>query len=139
MIYPNPAAVEAAFYTAFANLDLEQMTTVWARGDEVSCIHPGGGLLRGTRDVLQSWASIFHGTELPRISHRVVHTSGEGGLAIHVVEEHVSSASTAREATVIATNVYRRTGDGWQMTLHHASLPLVENKAGDGGRSRPLH
>lgn len=130
MPYPDPAAAEAAFYAAFSALDLAGMTAVWANSPETSCIHPGGGLLRGTPTILASWAGIFTGSEPPQIRHRVLQASSDRRLAVHTVEEAVNSGAGKRRAVILATNVYIHAGDGWRLLAHHASLPLVDKGAG---------
>jgi hypothetical protein len=45
------------------------------------------------------------------------------GTAIHHVLEriHIATDEGARDAWVLATNVYVHTEQGWRMVLHHAS------------------
>jgi hypothetical protein len=40
---------------------------------------------------------------------------------------------------VLATNVYRREGEGWRLQLHHASLPMVRPQEGAQKPERQLH
>ena len=124
--FPDPAAAEAAFYAAFRALDLVQMGNVWLDSPETSCIHPGGPLLQGSHAVLASWADIFRDAEPPQVQHRILQTSLDRELAVHTVEENVSSGKGKRRAVILATNVYRYSDGGWRMLAHHASLPLVE-------------
>lgn len=126
MKFTDPAAAEAAFYAAFKALDNEQMGQVWLQSADVSCIHPGGALLHGADAVLASWAEIFHNSQPPLIAHRVIQASADHHLAVHTVEEKVSSGSRGRQALILATNVYRYIDGSWRMLAHHASLPLVE-------------
>ena len=102
------------------------MGRVWLDSPETSCIHPGGALLQGSRAVLASWAEIFRDAQPPRVQHRVLQTSLDRELAVHTVEENVSSGAGKRRAVILATNVYRYSDGGWRMLAHHASLPLVE-------------
>lgn len=138
MSYSDPAAAEAAFYAAFAALDLEQMRAVWLDSPDSSCIHPGGGLLQGAAAILGSWGEIFRDSEPPRVAHRLVQATSDAHLVVHTVEEDVSSGAGQRRALILATNIYRLTDDGWRMLAHHASLPLVESKAAPPRRT-PLH
>lgn len=138
MAFPDPAAAEAAFYTAFRQLDLGQMRTVWLDSSTVSCIHPGAGLLQGTDAIMASWAEIFDGSKVPQVEHRLILASTDHDLAVHTVEENVSSGTGERSARILATNVYARGKDGWQMLAHHASLPLVEPRP-TSSQSSPLH
>ena len=126
MSYPDVADTETAFYNAFRELDLEKMKAVWLDSTTSSCIHPGSGLLIGFEKVLASWAGIFSNSQVPKVEHRLVQASTDAHLAVHTVEENVTSGSGARSALILATNVYSRVDGRWYMIAHHASLPLVE-------------
>ncbi len=138
MSFPDPAAAEAAFYDAFRELDLERMKTVWLDSADTSCIHPGGPLLQGAAVVLASWGEIFRDSQPPRIEHRLVQASADQRLAVHTVEENVSSGGGESRAVILATNVYGYVGGSWWMLAHHASLPLVDSGT-DQTRSSALH
>jgi hypothetical protein len=132
MPFPDAAAAETAFYTAFRELDLAKMKAAWLDSSNTSCIHPGGGLLQGTDAVLASWAGMFANSQAPEVEHRLIQASTDEHLAVHTVEEKVRSGSGQRSALVLATNVYLCVEGRWYMLAHHASLPLVEPK-----RERP--
>ncbi|CAA6655068.1 unnamed protein product [Spirodela intermedia] len=54
----SKAAVLAAnsrFYNAFRKGDLVAMHSVWAKGDNISCVHPGAGTISGYELVMDSW------------------------------------------------------------------------------------
>jgi hypothetical protein len=128
---------EGAFYRAFELCDLHAMQQTWEPSDTVSCIHPGGPLLQGYIDVLQSWGEIFSQSQPPEIRYRVVARLVEEGLAVHTVEEAIRPNGSSEEPTLlIATNLYRRGTDGWRMVAHHACLPLVEPRQAASG---PMH
>ena len=126
MPYEDASAAEAAFYTAFRELDLAQMRAVWLASSTTSCIHPGAELLQGIESIMASWAAMFSNSQVPQVEHRLIQASTDRNLAVHTVEEKVSSASGQRSALVLATNVYARTEGRWHLLAHHASLPLVE-------------
>jgi ketosteroid isomerase-like protein len=138
MAYDTPVAAERAFYEAFVRRDVDAMRRVWRPSDDVACVHPGGGLLLGLDDVLGSWAEIFSGASAPEMQVRPLQTHVDGDTAMHLVEERIDSPAQRRTARVIATNLYRRTPDGWLLHLHHASLPLVDPTDTAGSRP-PLH
>lgn len=119
--FTSPDAAEAAFYAAFEHGDAEAMMQVWAEDDEVVCIHPGGPRLVGRQAVRKSWQRILR--EGPRLALevRVGHLHNAEGIATHVVDEQVTIANASDTHTVLATNVYRHTAEGWRMILHHAS------------------
>jgi len=134
----SPEATETAFYRAFAAMDLAAMARLWLSGEDARCIHPGGDLLAGATAVLESWRQIFSGAAAPTVQHRVLHRTNAPGLSIHLVEERIgpSGAEAERLTRVIATNVYRETPGGWRIALHHATLPLVEERKGRGSAAR---
>ena len=137
--FASPDAAEQAFYQAFARLDLAAMRQVWSARQPVSCVHPGGPLLRGLDAVLKSWAEIFAGAQPPRLRWERLSTVAAGDLAVHVTIEHIESGAPAvgRGARVIATNVFRREPTGWALIEHHASLsPMREARP---RRPRSLH
>ena len=120
--YASAAEAEAAFYSAFTRCDLEAMQLLWAR-DAAVCVHPGAGPIRGYEAVLRSWEGILGGAQPPNVRVNIVQRLGDADLAVHMVEEHVSSPGVpGQEAVVFATNVFRREGRGWLMVAHHASL-----------------
>jgi len=139
MPYNTPTEAEKAFYTAFVNRDLEAMRRVWSPQPEAACIHPGGGLLQGIEGIMSSWTEILSGASAPRVQVRPIQTHTDGDTAYHLVEERIDSPSQQHSATVIATNVYRRSDSGWLMILHHASLPLVEPAGKAAAGRTPLH
>lgn len=128
-VLDRPEAVEAAFYAAFEGLDLGLMAALWLDAPESACVHPGGDPLIGYAAVIAGWRGILSGADQPTVRFRVIERHGSGDLAVHLVEERIGTAALPAEATrVLATNVYRRTGDGWRMLLHHATLPLTTRR-----------
>lgn len=103
------------------------MERVWSEGPESVCVHPGGDLLRGRPAVLQSWIEIFSSAERPSLRYRTLQTTLSGDIAVHLVEETIRPGNSPdiRSARVLATNIYRRADDGWRMTAHHSSLPVM--------------
>jgi ketosteroid isomerase-like protein len=137
--FRSPEAAEAAFYAAFAATDVAAMARVWPDEGPV-CVHPGGVLLLGKDAVMQSWVEILSGATPPRIEHCLISSIAAGDVQIHLVEERIwpgrdASASPSR---VIATNVYSKGPGGWQLRIHHASLPLMPGRAATGSERR-LH
>jgi ketosteroid isomerase-like protein len=117
----TPQEAEAAFYAAFMARDLEAMMAVWAQDDEIACVHPLGPVRFGRAEVRESWRAVFrHSPPMQFLIEERSRTQSEA-LAVHVVHEHIRVADTPPQPPVIATNVYRRTTQGWRMVLHHAS------------------
>ncbi|MEJ2644141.1 MAG: nuclear transport factor 2 family protein [Gammaproteobacteria bacterium] len=132
--FPTPEAAETAFYDALERASLEGMTAVWDDSDEIACIHPGGQRLSGRAAVLSSWRQIFAGGAHLHFSITHRHSIADETLAIHMVDEHIVSGSR-RYPPVITTNIYRRSGAGWRMVLHHACpSPPATGAANENGR-----
>ena len=132
--FATPEAAEDAFYAAFAATDLAAMAEVWGENPECLCIHPGGGLLKGTAAVMQSWMEIFGGAHPPTIEVELATSMTSGDLAVRVLVELIRPNGQPAEAAsrVLATNVLRFRDGSWWLVEHHASLPLrVEPKPGD--------
>ena len=61
-------------------------------------------------------------------------------VAVHVLHENITISEKPKESVVLATNVYRRTADGWRMVLHHASLPPIsEEEDSEEDEPKTLH
>lgn len=118
----SPDDVEAQFYEAMREADLDRLMAVWSDDDDIVCVHPGGPCAVGARAIRASFESIFAsgGVPLQPESVRRVHTLG---AAVHNLVEVVmlTTADGLQRATVVATNVYVKTAQGWRMVAHHAS------------------
>jgi len=119
--YRSAAEAETAFYAAFENADLAAMMRVWARADDIECIHPLGERLVGVTAIGNSWQRIFSGRKRLRFQLSDINRYADKRLVMHVLYEKISIGSN-RQPPVIATNVYRFNGNGWHMVLHHASI-----------------
>ena len=121
-MFATPDEAEEAFYTAFANTDLEAMMQVWLDSDTVTCVHPVGPRINGRGAVRGSWAEIFRGSGGLKFRLDEVNRTQDALLAIHVLHEHITVPGEPGERPpAVATNIYQLTKDGWRMILHHAS------------------
>jgi len=127
----------ARFYRAFEALDLARMDAVWAHGEHVTCVHPGWPLLTGWPAVRDSWSAIFTNTEEMRFTLSHVRTVAAGEIAVVTCTENILSGVAGRitVTSVLATNVFERSPDGWRMILHHASHILARREEEPGGAS----
>ena len=116
----------ARFYQAFETLDLARMDLVWSHGPHVKCVHPGWPILIGWDAVRSSWEAIFENTAEMRFTLSDVRAAGGGELAWVTCTENIFSEVRGRLAvtSVLATNLFERGPDGWQMVHHHASHVL---------------
>ena len=134
----SPDDVEAQFYEALQQADLDKLMAVWSDDDEIACVHPGGPRLLGAGAIRAAFESMFaNGTvrARPVQVHRVVALSS----AVHSVAEQVEVMlpDGLHQAVVLATNVYHKTPEGWRMVAHHAS-PGVAPDAQVVAAQRPV-
>lgn len=118
----NADDIEAAFYEALQNGDIEKLMACWADEDDLVCVHPGSGRLIGAAAIRASFDAMFgHGNI--RASADKVHRIEVMGASVHSVLERIEvlTEDGPRHAYVIATNVYQKTAQGWRMVAHHAS------------------
>ena len=121
-VYESPEAAEAAFYDAFERRDLGAMANLWDHEAEVSCIHPGGPRLDDVDAIIESWRAIFEGGRRLRFERAGVALTAGADVAVCCLHEVIRFGERfEHQVTVVATNVYRRTGHGWRMVVHHAS------------------
>jgi ketosteroid isomerase-like protein len=121
-------AANLAFYRALERREISEMDRVWSHGEDVSCVHPGWHRLDGWDEVRRSWQNIFANARAWRVSCERVRVSVRGDLAWVVCLEVIrpDAAIEAEAARMQATNVFRRTEEGWRMVHHHAS-PSAED------------
>ena len=126
------AAVNAAFYQAIEDGDLDSMRNLWLDGehaDTVHCVHPGQPAVHGRAQVLMSWTVV-----MARLSYlqffltdvRVV--IGTDFAVVTCAENVLADLPESDDSTVFAggraeaTNVFRRAADGqWKLFSHHSS------------------
>lgn len=134
--------VEAQFYEALQQGDLQRLMAVWADDDEVVCVHPGGARVVGSAAIRGSFEAILSGGGVPAMPEQV-HRLQALGLAVHHLVERVrvpaAPGRPASEAFVLATNVYVHTAQGWRMVAHHASPGGEEAPRAPRERPSTLH
>ena len=122
-VFTTSDEAEKAFYAAFQQEDLEFMLSVWADGEDVTCIHPGGSRLQGQTAIRESWEQMFkheNGIKFEINQKRVL---VENDIAIHHVIELIYMDGKL-QSEIIATNVFKKNNESWHMILHHASPEL---------------
>ena len=135
-------AVEAAnaeLYAAFEVGDIDRMSALWAESDDVVCIHPGGPILRGRGLVLRSWSVIMANTSYIQFFLTDVEIDVIGDTAVVTCAENILTAnpdendagSFAHPGRVVATNIFRRTGDRWRLVVHHGSPVFTQDDDSD--------
>ncbi|WP_411083914.1 nuclear transport factor 2 family protein [Streptomyces sp. cmx-18-6] len=130
-------AANTAFYEALERGDHEELSGLWLPGEDltVSCVHPGWPVLSGRGDVLRSYALIMENTEYIQFFLTDVTVAMTGDTALVTCTENILSGGPAEEGDalgplvgqlVVATNVFRRTPEGWKLWSHHGSPVLAD-------------
>ena len=136
----SPEDVEAQFYEALREGNLDKLMAVWAEDEEVVCIHPGGPRMVGAAAVRTAFEAVFSSGSIAVQPDNVrrVHSLG---AAVHSVVEKVQlqTAEGLRTGYVMATNVYHKTPQGWRMVAHHASPGAAQEALDVPGRPMVLH
>jgi ketosteroid isomerase-like protein len=129
-VFSTPQEAEQAFYSALEQADLDAMMAVWETSDAIVCIHPMGSRLQGILQIRKSWQQIFQSNHQLKFQIDDVKHIVEDRLAIRMIVENitiVAPRSSRSPQPILATNIYRRSRDGWYMILHHASAPPEDN------------
>jgi ketosteroid isomerase-like protein len=150
-----------AFYEALEQGDFETLSSLWldpadlgvdeeyhdpAETGVISCVHPGWPVLTGRGEVLRSYALIMANTDYIQFFLTDVHVSVTGDTALVTCTENILSGAPAPDGSdelgplvgqlVVATNLFRRTADGWKLWSHHAS-PVLTESGDDEGEDPP--
>jgi len=111
------------FYRAFELFDIEDMSEIWDKEQEITCIHPGWPLIQGRKEVLQSWINIFNNTMVMQFTITESSIKIEGDWAWIICKEYLRSVVNGKvnEGKVEATNIFRRIEKTWYLVHHHGS------------------
>ena len=119
--------LEASFYEALQNGDIEQLMACWADEDDILCVHPGGARLMGPAAIRAAFDAMFANGRIRAWPERVRRIESMASSVHSVVERiEVLTAEGPREAFVTATNVYHKTAQGWRLVAHHASAGAAQ-------------
>jgi ketosteroid isomerase-like protein len=114
--------IEAAFYHALQNADIDKLMACWADEDDIVCIHPGGPRVIGATAIRATFEAMFANGSIRAWPERVRKTVSMASAVHNLLERvEVLAPSGPAQAWVIATNVYHKTAQGWRMVAHHAS------------------
>jgi ketosteroid isomerase-like protein len=115
--------IEAAFYTALQNGDLDRLMACWADEDDIFCIHPGGPRVVGATAIRATFEAMFANGGAVRAWPERARKVESMASSVHNVLERVEvlTPQGPTQAWVIATNIYHRTAQGWRLVAHHAS------------------
>ena len=116
------------FYRAFESLDIRQMDSIWAKGRNVKCIHPGWELRSGWPSIRDSWVTIFNHTTGIRFELSDVDIAIQGDIAWISCIEHITTVNEGRPevSRILATNIFVKDGKRWLMLHHHGSPIFIQ-------------
>jgi len=136
----SPDELEAAFYTALQQGDIERVMACWADEDEIVCVHPGGARLLGPVAIRVAYTAMLERGGLQVRPAQVVRVQALAS-SVHSVQEQVRSVlpDGVRETVVQATNVYHKTPKGWRLVAHHASVAEVRDAPAPTTAAHMLH
>ncbi|MGZ5182298.1 MAG: YybH family protein [Ramlibacter sp.] len=118
----NADDVEAAFYDALQNADLDRLMACWADEDEIVCIHPGGPRVVGPVAIRATFEAMFANGSIRAWPERVRKVESIASCVHNLLERvEVLTPQGPRQAWVIATNIWHKTAQGWRLVAHHAS------------------
>lgn len=118
----SPDDIEAQFYEALQQADIEKLMAVWSDDEEVACVHPGGPRIVGAGAIRAAFEAIFSNGAIDVEPESVRRLQSHASAVHHVLERvRVVSDEGTQKAYAIVTNVYMLGPQGWRMVLHHAS------------------
>jgi ketosteroid isomerase-like protein len=122
MAGPTADEIEAAFYDALQNGDIDKLMACWADEDDVFCVHPGGPRVVGAGAIRAAFDAMFSNGRIRAWPQQVRKVEALAS-AVHSVLERIEVMTDGGPANawVLATNIYHRTSQGWRMVAHHAS------------------
>jgi len=118
----SPDDVEAQFYEALREGDLDKLMALWSDDDDIVCVHPGGPRIIGPRAVRAAFEAMFNAGRIHAQPEHVRRVQLIDAAMHNLVERiAISTAEGPRTAFVVTTNVYHKTALGWRLVAHHAS------------------
>ena len=137
----SPDDVEAQFYEALREADLDKLMALWADDDEVFCVLPGGPRVIGLRAIRLSFEAMFAGGGRIHASPEQVRRVHTLEAAVHNLVERIElhTAEGPRVGWVLASNVYLKSALGWRMVAHHASPGTAQETPEIGEPPAVLH
>lgn len=117
--FNTPADAEDAYYDAIDECDLEKMMSAWDNSPQAGCLLPMQAFQYGKKTIRELWKTLLDPARRVDITVNHLQWIEHGDIAIHLLEEMVSPVGTEeRQPPIYATNVFRRSEDGWRLLLH---------------------
>ncbi|GAV65468.1 UVR domain-containing protein/SnoaL_3 domain-containing protein [Cephalotus follicularis] len=114
-------AANARFYDAFRRGDLAAMQTLWAKANNVCCVHPGASGISGYDHVMESWEVVWVDYDFPlKIELKDVRVHVRGNIGYVTCVEFVKTGGSSWGGQFV-TNVFEMIDGQWFICIHHAS------------------
>jgi ketosteroid isomerase-like protein len=119
--YATPQAAEDAYYDAIDDQDIDALMAVWEESDEVLCLLPMMPAQRGKSAIRNVWSNLLQPDA--SLDIEVIHLSWieTPEIAIHLLEERVKVPQQTQAQPVYASNIYRKSAQGWYLLMHQNS------------------
>jgi ketosteroid isomerase-like protein len=132
--------IEAQFYEALQQANIDKLMACWADEDEIICVHPIGPRLVGNAMIRASFQTLFAQGSMAAYPEQINKVESLTSAMHNVVERLVHRTTEGQQDSfVIATNVYQRTPQGWRMVAHHASSGTAGLNLDPDRESQVLH
>ena len=120
MTYNTPQEAEDAFYDALEEGNLNQLLSVWAESDDISCLLPMHPLVQGRQGVTDVFTHMFSQGQGVSLSIEHLGWIEATDIAIHQVAESLQDPppDAPRPPPFYGTNIYRRDDTGWRLIVH---------------------
>jgi hypothetical protein len=111
------------FYRAIETLDVNVMDRVWVHDAGAHCVHPRWEAITGWEAVRRSWEHIFSNNSWMRVTPTTVRVEVAADIAVVTCTENITVKSADEVGLTVnqATNLFRKTPEGWRLFHHHAS------------------
>jgi ketosteroid isomerase-like protein len=132
--------IEAQFYEALQQANIEKLMACWADEDDIVCVNAGGPRLVGGVMIRAAFEILFAGGSISARQEQIKKVESLTSAMHNLVERVVLMTTEGQQETfAIATNVYQRTPQGWRMVAHHASIGSTDLNQATPHESQVLH
>ena len=123
--------INHTFYEALNNANIDLMEEVWIKDDSAKCVHPGWSMLKGWKDIRDSWVKIFEGDTLAQVEISDIFIDINGKSAWLNCVERMNYVIDNQIVITLAqtTNIFELKDSKWCIVLHHASpMPVPRSE-----------
>ena len=132
-MFGSASELEAAFYAALSQSDIDAMMAVWTHDEDIICILPNMPYTQGHIEVRELWDNLFNiGTIEAHIL--ATHTFDNLLTAVHTLLVHIKITTHQGQSQTFnlhTTPVYLKSEQSWRMSVYHATIAQDNNKLTD--------